>query len=112
MSAEIPQIGGIILSARKSMGLTQAELSEKSSVPKQTISLVENNRRNPSYEVFWRLVHALEISSDLLVYPHRADYSAEQVQFIKEYLDLDVRWQRFLQIVLRALPYDVPEKQD
>ncbi len=109
MSAVIPLIGDIMRSARKDLGLSQSDLSKKCSIPKQTIGLVENNRRMPSYEVFYRLVHALDISADRVVCPHRAKNVQKHEQFFNGYLGLDERGQRFMQHVLRALQNDVSE---
>jgi transcriptional regulator with XRE-family HTH domain len=111
MPAGTPQIGGIIRSARESMGLSLSELAKLSSVPKQTIGLVENNKRMPSLKVFCRLVHALDISADRVVYPHRASRALEHEQFFNGYLALDKHEQRFMQIILRALRHDASEKQ-
>ncbi len=114
MSADIPQIGGIVRSAREAMGLTQPELAKKTSVSKQTIIAVENNHGYPSYEVFYRLVHALDISAELIVYPHRVSCTLEQEQLIRELLGSDDRTQeiafKLLHCLLRALRQDVPEK--
>jgi transcriptional regulator with XRE-family HTH domain len=111
MSAEMPQIGGIVRSAREAMELTQSELAKKIAVSKQTIIAVENNQRYPSFEVFYRLVHALDISADLIVFPHRMTYTLEQEQFIRELFSRDERDQRIFHYLLRALRQDVPEKQ-
>jgi transcriptional regulator with XRE-family HTH domain len=116
MSAAIPQIGGIVRSARESLGLTQSELARKTSVSKHTILMVENNQRYPSFEVLYRLVHALDISADLIVCPHRLTCTPEQERFIREFLSCDDREQKILEklfrCLLRALRQDVPEKQD
>ncbi len=111
MPAEFPQTGGIIRSARENLGLTQAELGKKSRIPKETISLVENNRRILYSDAFCRLVHALDISADRFAYPRRARCSLEDEQFINGYLALPKQNQWFLRIVLRALQHDGPEKQ-
>ncbi len=99
MPAGDPQIGGIIRSARESMGLSQSDLARKISVPKQTISL------------FSRLVHALDISADRALDHLRDERALEDEQFFYRYLALKKRDKRVLQSVLRALQDDVPEKQ-
>ncbi len=111
MPAGDPQIGGIIRSARESMGLSQSDLARKISVPKQTISLVEINKRTPSLKVFSRLVHALDISADRALDHLRDERALEDEQFFYGYLALNERDKRVLQSVLRALQDDVPEKQ-
>jgi transcriptional regulator with XRE-family HTH domain len=115
MPADKSQIGGIVRSAREAMGLTQEDLAKKCSVSKHTVLAVENNQRKPSFDVFCRLVHALDISADLIVYPHRTVYTLEQEQFIRELLACTEKEQRIafalIQCLLRALRHDVSEKQ-
>jgi len=116
MTASKTQVGDILRSAREARSLSQAALAKKSAVSKQTVLAVENNQRNPSYEVFCRLVHALDISADLIVYPDRAAYTVEQEQFIRELLACGEREQRIaittIRSFLQALRQDEPEKQD
>jgi len=116
MTASKKQVGDIMRSARESRSLSQAALAEKSAISKQTVVKVENNQRYPSYEVFCRLVHALDISADLIIYPDRAIYTVEQEQIIRELLACGEREQKIaittLRSLLRALRQDEPEKQD
>jgi putative transcriptional regulator len=111
MPAENPQIGGIVRSARKGIGLSQYDLSEKSGVSKNTINAVENNKRAPSLMVFIRLVRALGVSADLFVHPDRVSYTPEQEQFVGEMLTCNERERKDLRYLLRALRHDVSEKQ-
>ena len=57
-------IGSIIRTARKAKKLSQAELAELIDVSTRTIIAVEKDHRFPTYEVFCRLVYALDISAD------------------------------------------------
>lgn len=116
MPISISPVGDIVRSAREAKSLSQSALAKKIAVSKQTVIAVEKNQRNPTYEVFCRLVHALDISADLIVYPDRVPYTLEQEQFIRELLACGEREQRIaiatLQTLLRALRQDEPEKQD
>jgi transcriptional regulator with XRE-family HTH domain len=111
MPAVIPQIGGIVRSARRGLGLTRPELVKKSSVSKRTIAAVENNESKPSFEALCCLVDALDISADQVVCPHRALRSLEDDQFINGYLACDEHQKEALRGYLRALRQDVSEKQ-
>ena len=112
----IPPVGNIVRSAREARNLSQTALAKKIAVSKQTIIAVEKNQRNPKYEVFCRLVHALGISADLIVYPDRASYTVELDQLFRDLLACDERDRKIaigiLQGFLRALRHDEPEKQD
>lgn len=110
------QIGDIMRSAREAKGITQAALAERVSVSVRTIVAIEKNKRNPTYEVLYRLVHTLDISADLIFFPDRAPLTTEHDQFVREYLACDEKEKRIakatLQSLLRELRHDKPEKQD
>lgn len=52
---------------RKEKGLTQVELAEKLGVQQSTISHIENELRDPSVELLFKLAEALEVSVEELV---------------------------------------------
>lgn len=55
-------------SLRKRIGLTQAQLSDKSGVPQTTISGIEKDGRNPNVVTARRLADALGVDmNDMLV---------------------------------------------
>ena len=116
MHMKVTPIGGIMRDARKAKGLSQDELAEYIGAAKKTILAVENDQRLPSYETLWRLVHALDISSDLILCPDRVPFTPELSQTINELRACNEREQRFvaevIQGLLRALRHDAPEKQD
>ncbi|MCG4280882.1 helix-turn-helix domain-containing protein [Lacticaseibacillus saniviri] len=49
------------LQLRKSSGMTQAQLADKSGVPQTTISGIENDGKIPGYMNAWKLANALGI---------------------------------------------------
>jgi transcriptional regulator with XRE-family HTH domain len=113
---DVTPMGDIVRSARKAKGLSQSALAEAIDVSHRTIIAVENNQRYPTYEVFHRLVHALDISADSIVFPDHDPFTAERNQFVRELLACGEREQRIaiemLRSLLRALRHDDPEKQD
>ena len=116
MHTEVTPIGSIMRDARKAKGWSQEELAEYIGVAKKTILAVENNKRFPSFDVLWKLVHALDISSDLILCPDRVLLTGELDQLINELRACNEREQRFvtemIRGLLRALRHDEPEKQD
>lgn len=115
MHDNMTAIGNIMRSAREAKGLTQAALAERIGVSNRTIIAIEKNKRNPTYEVLYRLVHALDISADLIFFPNHVSLSTEQTQFFREYMACDEKERRILMTTLRslmqALRQDEPEKQ-
>lgn len=112
MSADI---GDIVRSAREAKCLSQSALAEMIGVSKQTIIHVEKNRRKPTYDVFCRLVHALDVSADLFVRSGSPTLTVEQDQFIQELLGCTKHEQEVVfatfRSFIRALRHDEPEKQ-
>ena len=56
-----------ILKIRLKKGLTQAQLAEKLNVQQSTISMIENEERNPSVDVLLKLAAALGVTVDELI---------------------------------------------
>lgn len=61
--------GQIIKDALQAAGLTQDELAEQSGVSPRYIMAIENENRQPSMKVLFKLIRALEISADTIFYP-------------------------------------------
>lgn len=52
---------------RTQKGMTQAELADACGVTQKTISALEVDRRNPSYELLLRLTKALDVTPNQLI---------------------------------------------
>jgi transcriptional regulator with XRE-family HTH domain len=61
--------GQIIKDARQAAGLTQDDLAEQSGVTTRYIMAIENENRQPSMKVLFKLIRALKISADTIFYP-------------------------------------------
>ena len=116
MHIDITSIGPIMRNARKAKRLSQAALAEHIGVSTRTIIAVENNQRYPTFEVFCRLVHALDISADLIVCPNRVPYTVEQEILVQELIECNDRERtiaiEMLRCLIRTLRHDGPEEQD
>jgi transcriptional regulator with XRE-family HTH domain len=109
---DIPRIGRIARSAREGMDLSQSELAKKIGFSKQAVNALENDQCLPKYEMFYKLVRALNISADLFIYSDRAQNTPEQEQFIHEMLTCSEHERNVLRSLLRARRHDVTERQD
>jgi transcriptional regulator with XRE-family HTH domain len=96
-------MGSIMRKARESKGLTQAGLAEIIGVSNRTIVAIEKDKRNPTYDVLYRLVHALDIPADLIFFPDENAHTAEQEQFVREFMSCDKREQGIVMTTLRSL---------
>ena len=65
------KLGDIIKLNRERQGLTQAELAERSKISVRTIIKIESDGGNPTLEILYPLVRALNIDPNDLFYPER-----------------------------------------
>ena len=66
-------LGLRLRSTRRACHLTQQQLSAKAHVSSREISKIENGAMNPSYEILYALICAMNISADVLFYPERPE---------------------------------------
>ena len=87
MHNDMKLMGRVIRKARENKSITQQALADKIEVSLRTIIAIENGKRNPTFDVLYRLVHALDIPGDLIFRPDNTPNTLEQEQFIREYLN-------------------------
>jgi DNA-binding XRE family transcriptional regulator len=61
--------GQTIKNARHDAGLTQETLAEQAGVTTRYIMAIENENRQPSMEVLFKIIRTLKISADLIFFP-------------------------------------------
>jgi transcriptional regulator with XRE-family HTH domain len=64
------EIGKKVRIARKSLGYTQQKLSELTRINKTTISEIENGRFMGSFDIFERVIDAVELQFDVSAKQH------------------------------------------
>ena len=83
MHDEVKKIGGILKAAREARGMTQAVLSKTAGVALRTIIDLEKDKHLPKFEVLYRIVRILDIPTDLIFRPDKAEYTLEQEQLMR-----------------------------
>ena len=53
------------------MGYTREQLSERVGISLRYLTAIENEKRRPSYDVLYRLLHNLGLSADSIFYPEK-----------------------------------------
>jgi putative transcriptional regulator len=101
MHYDMKRMGLVIRKARENKSFTQAALAEKIEVSLRTVIAIENGKRNPTFEVLYRLIHALDIPADLIFRPDDMPHTPEQEQFIYEFLNATEQEQRTAMSVVR-----------
>jgi len=83
MHDNVTKMGGILKTAREAKGLTQAALSRATNTAIRTIIDLENDKRHPTYESFFKIIRVLGLSADHIFWPEKAEYTPEQEQLIR-----------------------------
>ncbi len=110
MHQDMTRIGRIMRAGREAKGMTQAALAEKTNVALRTIIAIENNQRYPTYEVFYKIIRALDISADQIFWPENVNYTPEQEQVIREFLDCSEWEQAVIMKTMRTLVRSLREE--
>ena len=76
-------LGKTIKQARTAAKLTQDQLSERIGVTGRYIMALENERKQPSFEVLCKLIHALNIPADKIFYPKNSNTENEKEQLTR-----------------------------
>ena len=80
------EVGKRIRHARKIMGLSQAELSERLQISPSHMSDIENGKKNIGLDIFMRITEELQVSADWLLRTDVPSVTAIQNQEITEIL--------------------------
>ena len=70
-------LGRIIKDARKRAKLTQGKLAENLGVGERHISGIENEGKNPGYDLLYDLIRELKIDANTIFFPERESVEAE-----------------------------------
>jgi transcriptional regulator with XRE-family HTH domain len=80
---DVNKIGGLLKAARDAKKMTQAELSRITDLATRTIMDIENDKHYPTYEVFFKIIHALDLPADCILWPGKTPYTQEQEQLMQ-----------------------------
>lgn len=65
MHYDMKHMGVIIQEARIAHGMTQSALAEKIDISLRTVIAIETGKRNPTFEVLYKIIRELNIPADL-----------------------------------------------
>ena len=102
-------LGEILKRERLKAGYTREEIAERAGIGVRHLAAIENEQRMPSAEVLCRLVRAIGISADLIVYPEtipsEPEDTRETAQLIRLIRICDERARRAARAMLEVLYY-------
>lgn len=103
MHYDMKRMGAVIQEARIAHGITQTALAEKIDVSLRTIIAIENGKRNPTFNVLYKIIRELSIPADLKFRPDNVPGTPEQEQFIRELRDANEQEQRLAITLARSI---------
>lgn len=77
-------LGSVVKSARLKKHLTRKQLAEKLQISQRHLTAIENEQKQPSYDLLFMLIRELHIPSDIVFYPERQKKIKEldQLQYL------------------------------
>lgn len=103
MEVILNNLGQTIKQARNAAKLTQDELSERIGVTGRYIMALENERKQPSFDVLCKLIHTLNIPADKIFYPMNANTEDEKEQLTRLLSLCDERYLMVIGATIKAL---------
>lgn len=76
-------LGKIIKHARKKQKIPAAKLSKEVGITQRYLFRIERNENEPSFDVLFKLIRALNISPDLIFYPEKTCKNSEVENLIR-----------------------------
>ncbi len=64
MHDDVKKIGEILRAAREAKKMTQVALCKLTGIAQRTLIDIESGKRHPTYEVFYKIIHALDLSAE------------------------------------------------
>ena len=99
----IPEILGVIIkSARQRANITMESLAEKVGITERYLYRIENEGKKPSYDVLYKLIRELAISSDSIFYPEKPSKDSEIEDIVRMLYNCDERSMQIIKAPVKA----------
>lgn len=96
-------IGQLIKKARKQSNLTIEALADKVGVSERYIYRIENEGKMPSFEVLYKLIRYLNISSDSIFYPEKPSKESEIEDLVRMLYNCTERDLGIIKAIVKAM---------
>lgn len=83
MHDNVTKMGEIIRAAREAKGMTQGALAKATGIVVRTLIDIERDKRYPTYEVLYKILHALDLSADHIFWPKKVPCTPQQEQLFR-----------------------------
>lgn len=99
----IPEFLGVIIkSARQRANITMESLAEKVGITERYLYRIENEGKKPSYDVLYKLIRELAISSDSIFYPEKPSKDSEIEDIVRMLYNCDERSMQIIKATVKA----------
>lgn len=99
------KMGEILKSIRVEQHKTREEIAERANIGTRHLAAIENEDRMPSLEVFCRIIRALGVSSDCVVYPENGATEEEDAKLVRLIRACDARDRAAVMAMVEVLLY-------
>jgi len=106
------KLGEILKREQLSRGVSRDEIAERTGIGVRHLAAIENEKRMPSAEVLCRLVRAIGISADCIVYPDSVRFESEDAQLVRLIRTCDKRDRKAVKAMIEALCYSRASDDD
>lgn len=106
------KLGRILKQERIKADLTREVVAERADIGVRHLTAIENEERMPSIETFCRIIRAMGISADCVVYPETILSESDETQLIRLIRSCDERDRKAVKAMVEALCFSrTSEKQ-
>lgn len=108
----IPEtLGEILKSARQRANITMEALAEKVGITERYLYRIENEGKKPSYDVLYKLIRELAISSDSIFYPEKPSKDSDIEDLVRMLYNCDERSMQIIKATVKAALESQPKEQ-
>lgn len=100
---DLDYMGAMLKAARLDAKLTQDEVAERVGITTRYLMAIENEGKCPALDVWFRLIRALHISADAIVYPENAAEKEMDEQLLYMIRSLNSRDKKIAQTLIQSM---------
>lgn len=102
MHKEPETLGEILKAARMRADITMETLAEKVNITERYLYRIENEGKKPSFDVLYKLIRELAISSDSIFYPEKPSKDSKIEDLIRMLYSCDERSMKIIEATVKA----------
>ena len=101
---DIPDtLGDVVKFERQRADITIEALASKIGISERYLYRIENEKKNPSFEVLCKLIRVLNIKPDLIFYPEKPSKDSEVEDLVRMLYNCDERSIQVVRATVKAL---------